>query len=206
MLISCANPNCKLQYSDSLSRCPGCLTPKRELTALEQAQSRSEQREHGFGPGKRIAVLALIVSLLATLIYHFSGPVKIAEFMTRDGKIQVTIFDPIECDEDKRSYAVVKGLSVGGEQFGLDWQSCGNAFDPAEYVWLEENGWCAIASSSALKRAKSASRETIYGVIDRNKSFIYIQGHNLNDCPGETWEVVALALEARKKALRATSQ
>ncbi len=72
MLISCANSNCKLQYSDTLSRCPGCLTPRRELNELEQAHSRSEQQEVEFGPWKRIGAIALITILFAA-VTHYVG-------------------------------------------------------------------------------------------------------------------------------------
>jgi hypothetical protein len=104
------------------------------------------------------------------------GPVKLKEMQSADGQISIEIVDPVECDQSRnaKAFLVGKGLdSWLNTSAVLDNRVCDSEFDPSDYVLLEDSGWLAIASKSAIQTDELKLDGCIFIFIERNQKKDY---------------------------------
>jgi hypothetical protein len=140
-------------------------------------------------PGQRWKVRLMFANrsywivLALTILTGGCGPSKITEFVSKDGKIRVTVFDPVDCDESRQAFAEVQGLDAVTDEiptFSLNWATCKNSFHPDQYLWLEGADWCAIVSRRCINDSEREVNNCVFGIINRETGEIFTE---MDDCP-----------------------
>jgi hypothetical protein len=94
MLVSCGNPNCHIQYADSLRACPVCSTPKPERSI--GADAKPDQRAGVSLMGILYSTLAVssLLGLIGAAITANLFAIAIGAVMTFVwGRLAVTAFE-----------------------------------------------------------------------------------------------------------------
>ena len=94
MLVSCGNPNCHIQYADSLRACPVCSTPKPERPAAAEAKPDPGAGANMMGILYSGLAFASLLGLLGAAITANLVAIAIGAIMTFVwGRLAVTAFE-----------------------------------------------------------------------------------------------------------------
>jgi len=128
----------------------------------------------------------------------------LTELKTNDGKIQITIKDPSECDESRFTYGIVKGLdpTQPHPKIILCLVSCSSYVDTELFILLEGSNWCAVAMKDEISEDSKSPLEAVYAIIDRGSGRVYEYPDSFPECPKAIMEEVANEVKKQRSGTK----